>query len=237
MPWRIPQVIPLPSGFVGFDPASSIPPPNFSNHERHLPHWRIPNACYFTTFRLKDSIPLPVMAEIQREAEHWRQRLTEAAMTHGGHLPPEEQAAWQEFQRVRLRKLEMLLDQAHGDCLLRAPDARRLVSDALTHFEGERCETLAFTIMPNHVHVLCRPLAEHRLEDLCGSWKWFTAQRIKPIGSSLWQEENFDRIIRDGDHYTQTVRYIAKNPVKAGLSESEAAVWFCPAICEANGWA
>jgi putative transposase len=113
------------------------------------------------------------------------------------------------------------------------------VEQALRHFEGDRCEMLAHVVMPNHAHVLCRPLGEHQIEDLCGSWKWFTAQKIqRHLGraGSLWQEETFDRIIRDAAHYANTVRYIAGNPAKAGLRKNEASVWFCEAIHKANEW-
>jgi hypothetical protein len=51
---------------------------------------------------------------------------------------------------------------------------------------------------------------------------------------SLWQEESFDRLIRDADHYGRVVRYIAKNPVLAHLQPSEAAVWMHPKIVAAN---
>lgn len=226
-------MIPLPRDFVGFDPQSGIPRDDFRAYERHLPHWRLPGACYFVTFRLADSIPQTVISEMQRELEEWQLRRA----IHDSKLPANELAAWQEFQRVRLRKLELLLDEGQGECLLREPIHHKVVADALHYFEGERCETLAYTIMPNHAHVLCRPLGGHSLEDLCGSWKWFTAQRIqRSLGrnGSLWQDENFDRIIRDAEHYALTVRYIAKNPLKARLEDDEATVWFCDQIRAAN---
>ncbi|MBX7209687.1 MAG: transposase [Verrucomicrobiaceae bacterium] len=227
----------MPDDFIGFDPTSSLPAEGFTAYDRHLPHWRLPGACYFTTFRLRDSIPHAILKEMKQEKEQWEKRLAQAAAAANGRLRPDEIAAWQEFQRARLRKLESKLDEGHGECLLRDPAHRRIVTGALHHFVGQRCKMLAYAVMPNHVHVLCRPIEGHWLEDLCGSWKWFTAQEIQKAlcrTGPLWQEENFDRLIRDAGHYRTTVRYIAKNPMKARLGEDEAAVWFCEGIRNAN---
>ncbi len=226
-------MIPLPRDFTGFDPDSSLPCADFTAYARQLPHWRLPGAVYFITFRLADSIPQVILAEMQREADTWRQKIAVKANS----LPDGALADWQEHQRARLLKLEMLLDEGHGECLLREEPHRQVVTEALHHFEAQRCEMLAYAIMPTHVHALCRMLDEHRVEDVCRSWKWFTSQRIqRSLGRTgpLWQDESFDRLIRDADHYQTTVRYIAKNPAKARLQKNEATVWFCQSIQEAN---
>jgi len=239
MSWLLPKNISLPHDFRGFDPITSLSQEGFSYYERHLPHWRLEGACYLVTFRLDDSLPKTVELEMRREAEMWRKRLNQVLAANHGQLPEEEIAAWNKFQQVQQRKLDRLLDDGHGKCLLAEPSHRQIIETALHHFEGRRCEMLAFTIMPNHVHVLCRPLGKHRLENLCGSWKWFTTRSIQHElrrSGGLWQKENFDRIIRDADHYATAVRYIAKNPIKAGLSTDKASVWFCETIRNANGW-
>ena len=74
--------------------------------------------------------------------------------------------------------------------------------------------------MPNHVHVLLRPLAGHALSTIVHSWKSFTAKKINSIvGSSgpVWQREYFDRMIRNARHLAVTAEYIHQNPVVAGL--------------------
>ena len=239
MSWRIPVEIPLPENFKGFDPQSTMPLPEFTAYERNLPHWRLPGACYVSTFRLNDSIPMETVRAMRKEMQTWKLRMAKAAADNQGRLPPAELADWDEFQRRRLRKLESLLDEGHGKCLLRDERHRGIVGAALHHFEGARCEMLAFAIMPNHAHTLCRPLHGHDLENLTGSWKRHSAERINRLTSergALWQAESFDRIIRDAAHYRQAVRYIAKNPSIARLRADEATVWFCHTICEANHW-
>jgi len=52
---------------------------------------------------------------------------------------------------------------------------------------------------------------------------------------SLWQEESFDRLIRDVEHLSKVVTYIGDNPRKAGLREGEYVLWLALDWIEA-GW-
>lgn len=226
----------MPEDFRGFDPGSPLNK-DFDAYQRNMPHWRVPGCCYFLTFRLHDSLPAEVVEAARAEAQAWQRRLARATHQHGGQLPSEELAAWQEFQQVQLRMLERLLDEGRGECLLRRPELRKALVDALHHFEDLRCEMQAYAIMPNHAHVLCRPSEGHAVEHLARSWKRHSADYIhRRLGrnGTLWQEESFDRLIRDADHYRTAVRYIAKNPLKAGLQEADAAVWLHPRIIKAR---
>ena len=235
MNWQVPTEIPLPKDFRGFDPKSSFQPlSQFQRYERHLPHWRLAGACYFNTFRLDDSIPEASVKQMRTEDEVWQSRFA----ARGDEMSDDANLEWIKFQRSRLLKLESLADEGHGECLLKDTSLRDIVTAALHHFETVRCEMLAFAIMPNHVHALCRPVGEHRIESVAGSWKRHSAERInKALGrrGRVWQQETFDRIIRDPEHYRRVVRYIAENPIKAKIPKNEASVWFCQAICEANG--
>lgn len=51
-------------------------------------------------------------------------------------------------------------------------------------------------------------------------WKGYTARSINRLLSrqgKLWQEDYWDRYIRDDAHLHNAIRYIESNPVKAGL--------------------
>lgn len=53
-------------------------------------------------------------------------------------------------------------------------------------------------------------------------FKSFTAHESNGIlqrTGKFWQEDYFDRYIRNYEHYEKTINYIANNPVKAGLCE------------------
>jgi putative DNA methylase len=97
--------------------------------------------------------------------------------------------------------------------------------DALQFFEGVRQTMHAFVVMPNHVHLLITPGPEWTLEKLTQSWKGFTAREINArLGrtSPLWQQESFDRIVRDPAHFERILNYIVNNPKKARIGMDRA---------------
>ena len=44
-------------------------------------------------------------------------------------------------------------------------------------------------------------------------------------GGSFCAKSYFDRLIRDPGHLANVIRYIHRNPMKAGLSDQESLVW------------
>jgi REP element-mobilizing transposase RayT len=113
-----------------------------------------------------------------------------------------------------------VLDHGWGECWLRSEPIARLVEDAVLNFDGDRYRLHAWTIMPNHVHVLLTILPEHPLGPIVSSWKRFTARKAnQQLGRSgaFWQTEYWDRFIRNSTHFSAVQDYIDNNPVKAGL--------------------
>ncbi|HEX8149939.1 MAG TPA: transposase [Pyrinomonadaceae bacterium] len=166
-------------------------------HSRdYLPHFEGGERPQFITFRLKDSLPQEVL-------ERWRLEL-------GGMRGEAE---------LR-RRVEAYLDAGNGQALLRDAGVASLVEAALLHFDGQRYRLAAWVVMPNHVHLLLTPLSGYTLSSIMHSFKSYTAGEANKLlrrRGALWQEEYFDRYIRDARHYAQTVAYIEANPVKAGL--------------------
>ncbi len=96
-----------------------------------------------------------------------------------------------------------------------------MVESALKHFDGERYDLLAWSVMPNHVHVLLTPREGHELEKILQSWKTHSAtQANRMLGTSgtFWQEEYYDHIVRDGEDLKHQVKYILANPEKGRVS-------------------
>lgn len=76
--------------------------------------------------------------------------------------------------------------------------------------------------MPNHIHFLMRPMENFELEDIMYSIKSYTALKANKLlnrRGKFWQEEYFDRYIRNYEHFEKTINYIEMNPVKAKLCE------------------
>ena len=188
----------------------------------YLPHVKREGARYFVTFRLADSLPKEVLLKIQGErAERLSQFYArQDAMKKLGTAAPGP-GALADIERDYHRKLEQYLDQGRGACWLRRPDIAEVVANALQYFVGERYQLSAWIVMPNHVHVVLWPMANHTLSGITQSWKRFTAreanQRLSRTGQVFWQPEVFDHWIRNDVEHARCCRYVVNNPVKARL--------------------
>jgi putative transposase len=99
-----------------------------------------------------------------------------------------------------------------------------VIMEALKHFAGSRYELYACVVMHDHVHALVKPFPKSRLQDLVHSWKSFTAHKFRrDYGrkTPIWQEEYFDRIIRDEKEFLDKAQYIINNPVKKWPDEED----------------
>ena len=85
-------------------------------------------------------------------------------------------------------------------------------------------ELHAWVVMTNHIHVLLTPSVE--LAKITHSLKRFTAREANRIlgltGQPFWQDESYDRLVRDRGEFDRIVRYIEHNPVTAGLVSAPA---------------
>ncbi len=180
-------------------------------HARNLPHWQQNDSWIFVTWRLADSLPADKLAEWREEKDAWLRQ----------HGEPWDAATTREFHEHFTRRMEAWIDAGHGSCVLRQEGPRGVVVNALRHFDGERYVLGDFVVMPNHVHVLFRPKNGHLLADIIHSWKSFTAKAINQLLSRtgpLWQEEYWDRLVRNERHLAACEAYIAANPREAKLS-------------------
>jgi REP element-mobilizing transposase RayT len=179
-----------------------------------LPHWQQEGAVYFVTFRLADSVPKNLIEQWESERSTWLR-------FHP--LPWNAQIELEYHQRFS-SAIERWLDASHGSCLLRRADCARIIGDALQHFDSERYAQIAWVVMPNHVHLVLVQNAEWSLEKVLHSWKSFTARQINQLvgrSGNLWQRDYFDRLLRDETHLANCVRYVRRNPKKAGLPEGQ----------------
>ncbi|MEC5126879.1 transposase [Verrucomicrobiales bacterium BCK34] len=206
-----------PTGFRGLDPHGVI-----ECYERNLPHWRQEGATYAVTFRLADSLPQDKLRELKAMRVEF-----ETALKNAEKMDVKEMLRLA-FSRETMSRTEFWLDQGLGACLLRCPENRERLREALFYFSEERYELGAFVIMPNHVHAILRPLDGFDLERILQSIKRESAKSINAVRGSkgvLWQQESHDRIIRDGEHLWRCLQYLGSNPTKAGLSGGEEMRW------------
>jgi carbamoylphosphate synthase large subunit/REP element-mobilizing transposase RayT len=181
---------------------------------RRLPHWEQQGATYFITFRLIDAIPQHLLRQWKEELETWLKF----------HPEPWDASTRHEYAKRFQKEREYWLDQGHGECLLKNPAVADVVASCLRHFDSQRYVLDSFVVMPNHVHVLMRPADGYSLSEILHSWKSFSAKQINRLldrTGSVWQDENYDRIVRDVDELGRYRDYIRGNPEKAKLKDGE----------------
>ena len=103
---------------------------------------------------------------------------------------------------------------------------RKIVLDAILHWDDQRWKVFSAVVMPDHVHIVARPLPKGEkdfwdLAVILHSVKSFSANEVNRVedkpGTPVWQTESYDRIVRDINELLATLAYIHHNSVKAGL--------------------
>ena len=196
-------------GLTFFNPWAEI-----AASGNRLPHWEQRGVPYFVTFHLADSIPRDLREQLAGERAAWLK----------AHPKPWDAAEEREYLRRFSGAVERWLDAGHGACILRTDAAAAVVAGALRHFDGGRYVQHAWVVMPNHVHAVFTLHREWPLATVLHSWKSFTAHELVKSAAAaapVWHEDYFDRLVRDAEHFENCVRYIRRNPAKAGLRAGE----------------
>ncbi len=99
-------------------------------------------------------------------------------------------------------------------------EERKLILEHLRSGEGRYYDLAAATVMPEHVHLLIKPLADFSLSRIMKGIKGVSARRLDLLrrgSGSIWQDESWDRIMRDAAEFEEKLQYMLDNPVKLGL--------------------
>lgn len=73
-------------------------------------------------------------------------------------------------------------------------------------------------MLDDHIHMLINPVEP--LSKIIHSIKSFTAHEINKMSrrtGKIWQDENYDRAIRNEAEFLEKLNYIANNPLKENL--------------------
>lgn len=186
---------------------------------------------YFITFRLANSLPVEVIQELEEQRDR------------------ERQAICAKFKGIQQRDELYKLDKMHfgrfdswlDRCVEESPRwladeyVAQIVADEIHKLDGERYGLVTYCVMSNHCHLLVdtgghvfKPTHEgvtapYSLADTLKLLKGRTARYCnQKLGRSgaFWHHESYDHVVRDAKEYERIVRYIAENPVKAGLAEN-----------------
>ncbi len=203
-----------------FDPRSPIE----QGHNR-LPHWEQTGVACFVSFRLADSVPQELLYTWATERRAWLSR----------NPPPHTEEQEREHDELLTAKIDAWLDQGTGSCALRDRATRQALTDTLGRCEGSRYQSHAWVVMPNHVHLLFSPIAEHTIASLVRSWKGVSARQANLLNrhtGEFWMKDFYDRLIRDAAHFWRCARYIRRNPEKAKIAEDHFTLYEAPFMTE-----
>ena len=99
--------------------------------------------------------------------------------------------------------------------------AARCVVNALIRLESvKHATTLAYVVMPDHLHWLFQLGKRSSMSAVVGNAKSYSAKLLnerRATRSNTWQRGFFDRAIRREDDLVSIARYIVANPLRAGL--------------------
>lgn len=178
-----------------------------------LPHMHQGSVWYFVTFRLADSLPKEKIEQLELEREHWLK-------IHNYKFDDLTKEEKKEYYRLFSERVEEWLGNGYGSCILKNEQIAKIVADALLHFNGERYDLDDWVIMPNHVHLLIKPMDNYSLSDIMHSIKSYTAHKINQLQKtkgSVWMHESYDHIVRNEEAFYAIKNYIRQNPEKAKI--------------------
>ena len=120
----------------------------------------------------------------------------------------------------------------HRRRLLITNESRRIFESALERVRRKyRLYVYGYVVMPEHVHLLLSEPQQDPLADALKSLKQGVSRRlisdnpVKPktglngAPEHFWQKRYYDFNIRNHRPFVEKLRYIHRNPVKAGLCE------------------
>jgi REP element-mobilizing transposase RayT len=174
---------------------------------RNLPHITQNNVIYFVTFRLHDSIPKDKAKDLEDRRKLWKIM----------HKEPYSKEDYKEYYRLFSDSIERLLNSGYGSSLLRIKENKEIVENTLKYFDRNKYILDEFIIMPNHVHVLIKPINDFALKEILHSWKSYSANMINKrmgLNGQLWMHESFDHIVRSEEALEFLREYIRNNPKK-----------------------
>ena len=118
-------------------------------YRRNLPHYHPTDATFHVVFRLEGSLPRNVIDELMIEREK------EEKIIASTKVGKQKRDAWRAHHQAYFEKFDALLDgDTTGPRWLADNRIAEIVAGAIHYRDTKEYDLFAFTIMPNHVHVV-----------------------------------------------------------------------------------
>ena len=190
-------------------------------YRRNLPHIQPEDVILFVTYRLFFELPVEYYSKIQLMKSEFQRKikLLDKRKTEAEKYKFEKKLY--DFNDNFIGKFK------NSPFWLKNKNIAKIVMDSLFWGNDRRYELFAFCIMPNHVHLMIRPLIKNKkpfpLQQIMYDHKHFTAieaNKLLKRKGNFWQDEHYDHYIRNENEFFNILNYIYLNPVKANLVEN-----------------
>jgi putative transposase len=203
-----------------------------TEYQRNLPHFHHIGASFFVTWRLHDSLPKKIIEKLKFQRDNALEELKFQE------LSLEETAlAELKIHNQYFLQFDEALDKIEtGPHHLKNVEIANMVAEKIKSYDNQHYELIAYCIMSNHVHALFDfSIQAIRLDDKLDETNYVQLSKVmklikggtsreanKTLGKkgSFWEEEYFDRYIRNQNHRQTVIDYILNNPVKANICQS-----------------
>ncbi len=160
----------------------------------NLPHFSDINQYQFITFRTKDSTDEFILKQLKKNNLE---------------------------TKIIQQNIDTYLDSSNKGSYLNN-NVIDVCKEYLVNIDKSLCKIIAFSIMPNHIHLILvqkeeLPQIMHKIK---GGLSYLINSELKKEGS-LWQKDYYDKAIRSEKHFEKTYNYVKHNAIKAGLADHE----------------
>ena len=116
-------------------------------------------------------------------------------------------------------KIDQYIDVSTKGCYLNG-DILEYLKEFFISKDKSFYDLIAFCVIPNHVHILFKQNDELKkiMKVLKGSTSFHINKMLERKGT-FWEENYYDKVIRDEAHFHTVYEYIKNNPIKAELED------------------
>ena len=195
-------------------------------YKRNLPHYQPEYGIFVITFRLAFSLPKKIVETLKKEKEEFERNIS---ILKGKKLQDHKNM----FGRKYFETFDTFLDKYSKSPMWLSIDSIAIkVKESLHFMDNKMYELFAYCIMPNHVHLMIKPLRKsinivYSLANIMYSLKRFTANKCNRLlerKGQFWHNESYDHCIRDDKDFEYQLCYLLNNPIKAKLID-ETKMW------------
>lgn len=169
-------------------------------HRRNLPHLYYDEGVYFITYNLANSMPIEAIKKLKEDSEN----------------TSEEQK-----RHLSIKYDTFLHSENSGEKYLSNSEIANISKETINYPDGKDYKLICYTIMPNHIHLVFELLKNNKgISKIMQSIKRISSRRSNLYlnrEGKFWQDESYDRLVRDDVELYFTIKYVLMNPVEAGL--------------------